>query len=100
VLAFVVLLCYGGGFGTMPAFAADLFGTANVGSIYGLLLTAWGFAAVAGPMLIAYIRQTTGQYVEALDVIAVVMLLSGVIPFMIRMPGDKTGTTLIPHRQP
>jgi OFA family oxalate/formate antiporter-like MFS transporter len=100
VLAFVVLLCYGGGFGTMPAFAADLFGPKNVGPIYGLMLTAWGFAAVAGPMLIAYIRQSTGQYVEALDVIAVVMLLSAVIPFMIHPTGDKSGTTLIPHRQP
>jgi OFA family oxalate/formate antiporter-like MFS transporter len=98
-LAFVVLLCYGGGFGTMPAFAADLFGPANVGSIYGLMLTAWGFAAVAGPTLIAYIRQTTGEYVEALDVIAIVMLLSAVIPFMVRPPADKTGT-LIPQRQP
>ena len=100
VLAFLVLLCYGGGFGTMPAFAADLFGPANVGSIYGLLLTAWGFAAVAGPTLIAFIRQTTGEYVEALDVIAAVMLLSAVIPFMIHPPGDQTGTTLVPHRQP
>ncbi len=37
-LAFIVLLCYGGGFGTMPAFAADFFGPRNVGSIYGLML--------------------------------------------------------------
>src|SRR5690242_21209994 len=52
----IVLLCYGGGFGTMPAFAADYFGPTNVGSIYGLMLTAWGFAGVLGPMLIAGIR--------------------------------------------
>ena len=38
--ASVVMLCYGGGFGTMPAFAADFFGPGNVGSIYGLMLTA------------------------------------------------------------
>ena len=100
VLAFIVLLCYGGGFGTMPAFAADLFGPANVGSIYGLMLTAWGFAAVVGPTLIAYIRQTTGHYTEALDVIAGVMLVSAVIPFMIRPPRGATGTTLIPPSQP
>jgi len=100
VLAFVVLLCYGGGFGTMPAFAADLFGPANVGSIYGLMLTAWGFAGVVGPTLIAYIRQTTGHYTDALDVIAGVMLLAAVIPFMIRLPGGTTGTTLVPPRQP
>jgi OFA family oxalate/formate antiporter-like MFS transporter len=99
-LAFVVLLCYGGGFGTMPAFAADLFGPANVGSIYGLMLTAWGFAAVAGPTLIAYIRQTTGHYTEALHVIAGAMLLAAVIPFMIRPPTGVTGTSTIPPRQP
>jgi OFA family oxalate/formate antiporter-like MFS transporter len=56
VLAFIVLLCYGGGFGTMPAFAADFFGSRNVGSIYGLMLTAWGFAGVCGPTLIAHVR--------------------------------------------
>jgi OFA family oxalate/formate antiporter-like MFS transporter len=99
-LAFVVLLCYGGGFGTMPAFAADLFGAANVGSIYGLMLTAWGFAGVLGPTLIAYIRQTTGHYTEALDVIAGVMLIGAVIPFLVRPPRGETGTTLAAPRQP
>ena len=49
VLAFVILLCYGGGFGTMPAFAADYFGAKDIGSIYGLMLTAWGAAGVVGP---------------------------------------------------
>ena len=83
-LAFVVLLCYGGGFGTMPAFAADLFGPGNVGSIYGLMLTAWGFAGVLGPTLIAQIRQSTGQYTEALDVIAAILLAGAVIPFFVR----------------
>jgi OFA family oxalate/formate antiporter-like MFS transporter len=83
-LAFVVLLCYGGGFGTMPAFAADLFGPTNVGSIYGLMLTAWGFAGVLGPTLIARIRETTGHYTEALDLIAVMMLVGAVIPFFVR----------------
>jgi OFA family oxalate/formate antiporter-like MFS transporter len=47
--AFVILLCYGGGFGTMPAFAADYFGARDVASIYGLMLTAWGFGSVLGP---------------------------------------------------
>jgi OFA family oxalate/formate antiporter-like MFS transporter len=42
-LAFVILSCYGGGFGTMPAFATDYFGSKFVGSIYGPMLTAWGF---------------------------------------------------------
>src|SRR5258708_1532494 len=91
VLAFVVLLCYGGGFGTMPAFAADLFGAANIGSIYVLMLTAWGFAGVLGPTLIAYIRQTTGHYTEALAAIAAVMLIGAIIPFLVRPPRGATG---------
>jgi OFA family oxalate/formate antiporter-like MFS transporter len=83
---FAILLCYGGGFGTMPAFAADYFGAENVGSIYGLMLTAWGFAGVFGPMLIATIRQSTGRYSQALSVIGIVMLCSAVIPLVVRPP--------------
>src|SRR5712671_1385390 len=84
--AFIILFCYGGGFGTMPAYAADYFGSANVGSIYGLMLTAWGFAGVCGPTLIARVRQSTGHYTEALEIIAGIMLISGVLPFVIRPP--------------
>jgi MFS transporter, OFA family, oxalate/formate antiporter len=86
VLCFIVLLCYGGGFGTMPAFAADYFGPENVGSVYGLMLTAWGFAGIFGPMLIARVRQSTGHYSHALYMIAVVMLCSAVIPLIVRPP--------------
>ena len=50
-IAFTILMCYGGGFGTMPAFTADYFGSKNVGSIYGLMLTAWGAASAFGPLL-------------------------------------------------
>jgi MFS transporter, OFA family, oxalate/formate antiporter len=85
-LAFLVLLCYGGGFGTMPAFAADFFGAQNVGSIYGLMLTAWGAAGVVGPSLIAWVRQTSGNYTDALEVIAGIMLVRAVLPFIIRPP--------------
>lgn len=85
-LAFVVLLCYGGGFGTMPAFATDYFGTNQVGSIYGLMLTAWGFAAMFGPTLVARVRQATGHYDQALSLLAVVMLLSAIVPLLLRPP--------------
>src|SRR5438445_2703851 len=87
--AFIILFCYGGGFGTMPAYAADYFGSANVGSIYGLMLTAWGFAAVCGPTLIARVRQSTGHYTEALEMIAGIMLISGVLPVVIRPRRDR-----------
>ena len=85
-VTFIILMCYGGGFGTMPAFTADYFGPKNVGSIYGLLLTAWSFASVAGPLYIAWMRQTTGHYGRALHVIGIVMLISVVLPIIVRPP--------------
>src|SRR6202049_1391551 len=87
-VTFIVLLCYGGGFGTMPAFAADYFGAKNVGPIYGLMLTAWGFASAFGPLLIAYMRQASGTYRGALHVIAGVMLISAVLPMLVSPPRD------------
>jgi MFS transporter, OFA family, oxalate/formate antiporter len=84
LLCFIILTCYGGGFGTMPAFAADYFGSKWVGSIYGLMLTAWGFGGVFGPLLIANIRQGTGRYDQALIVLAVIMLVSAVLPLITR----------------
>jgi OFA family oxalate/formate antiporter-like MFS transporter len=85
-VAFVILMCYGGGFGTMPAFTADYFGSKNVGPIYGLMLTAWGFASAFGPLYIARARETTGHYSSALHVIAVVMAISILLPIIIRPP--------------
>lgn len=52
VSLFVVFTMYGGGFATIPAFLADLFGPDNVGAIHGAVLTAWSAAAVAGPVII------------------------------------------------
>jgi MFS family permease len=49
---FTVFTMYGGGFATIPAFLADVFGAENVGAIHGALLTAWSAAAVAGPLII------------------------------------------------
>jgi OFA family oxalate/formate antiporter-like MFS transporter len=86
IVTFVVLMCYGGGFGTMPAFAADYFGSKNVGPIYGLMLTAWGCASAVGPGMIAYMRQTTGSYHSALHVIAGVMAISALVPILVSRP--------------
>jgi len=83
---FVVLMCYGGGFGTMPAFVADYFGSTNVGPIYGLMLTAWGTASAVGPLLIAFMRQTTGSYRGPLHVIAAVMAISALVPILLSRP--------------
>lgn len=53
----VILSMYGGSFSTLPAYLADLFGTQMVGAIHGRMLTAWSAAGIAGPMLIAALRQ-------------------------------------------
>jgi OFA family oxalate/formate antiporter-like MFS transporter len=86
VLAFVILLCYGGGFGTMPSFAADYFGAKDIGSIYGLMLTAWGAAAMAGPTFVAHVRQATGAYQGALKIMALMTLLSAFVPLLLHPP--------------
>jgi MFS family permease len=52
----VILSMYGGGFATVPAYLADMFGTKMVGAIHGRLLTAWSTAGVLGPVLVNYIR--------------------------------------------
>ena len=58
VLAYgIILSMYGGGFSTIPAYLRDLFGTANVGAIHGVLLTAWSAAGIAGPALLNYVRE-------------------------------------------
>lgn len=86
VVSFIILMCYGGGFGTMPAFTADYFGAKNVGPIYGLMLTAWGCASAFGPLLIAHLRQATGSYVSGLHAIAVVMAASVLLPIFVSPP--------------
>ncbi|HEY1159746.1 MAG TPA: OFA family MFS transporter, partial [Terracidiphilus sp.] len=77
-------LCYGAGFGTMPSFTADFFGSKYMGGIYGWILLAWGAAAIPSPILIAHVRQSTGHYGQALQVIAVVMLVSLILPLLAR----------------
>src|SRR5690349_12891516 len=53
----IILSMYGGGFSTVPAYLADIFGTQMVGAIHGRLLTAWSAAGIIGPVLINYIRE-------------------------------------------
>jgi MFS family permease len=53
----VILSMYGGGFATVPAYLADMFGTQFVGAIHGRLLTAWSTAGIVGPVVVNYIRE-------------------------------------------
>jgi OFA family oxalate/formate antiporter-like MFS transporter len=77
VPAAVIALCYGGGFGTMPAFATDVFGAKNAGAVYGAMLTAWSAGAIVGPLLIAAV-----PYRMALPIIACMLAVAAVLPLI------------------
>ena len=91
ILSFIIVSCYGGGFGTMPAFNADYFGSENVGMIYGLMITAWGFGGVLGPQIISLMYDATQSYAGAFRIIAAIMLASSIIPFIVRPPKREAG---------
>jgi hypothetical protein len=91
----VVFTMYGGGFATIPAFLADLFGTANVGAIHGALLTAWSVAAVAGPVIITELSSraraalapgmsNVAIYDQPLQLLAALLAVGLVLTLMVR----------------
>jgi MFS family permease len=82
----VVLLCYGGGFGTMPSLVADWFGTRHLGVNYGWILSAWGCAGVAGPVFVAAVKDATGSYAGALPLMAGLLAVAVVLPAATRPP--------------
>jgi MFS family permease len=53
----VIISMYGGGFSTVPAYLADIFGTQFVGAIHGRILTAWSTAGIVGPVVVNYMRE-------------------------------------------
>lgn len=59
VATMIIFSMYGGGFSTIPAYLADMFGTMHVGGIHGRLLTAWSTAGVLGPLAITSLRQVS-----------------------------------------
>jgi len=77
--ASIIGLCYGGGFGTMPAFAADFFGAKNSGMIYGAMLTAWSAGGIVGPIIISSL-----DYRTALYVLAVIVVIGAALPLIAR----------------
>ena len=90
-----VLTMYGGGFATIPAFLADIFGPDNVGAIHGALLTAWSCAAVAGPVIITELSDrakatlSPGEsrihiYDQPLQVLAGLLVLGAILTLLVR----------------
>ncbi len=82
----IILACYGGGFGTMPSFNADYFGTKYLGVNYGFILTAWGTAGLVGPLIAAKVKDVTGSFGNALVPVAIMLLVAAIIPFFVKKP--------------
>ena len=76
VVACYLLACYGGGFATMPAFAADSFGPGYIGKVYGIMLTAWGAAGIVGPLVFAQIKGIAVYVAAALLIVGFFLALS------------------------
>jgi MFS family permease len=100
VVLFVAVFCvlismYGGGFATAPAYMRDLFGTLQVGAIYGRLLTAWSVAGVVGPLLMNFMRQLqiargiapSQAYNQTMYVLAGLLVLGFVANLLVRPVG-------------
>jgi MFS family permease len=93
----LILTMYGGGFATIPAYLADMFGTQMVGAIHGRLLTAWSAAGVAGPVLVNYIRQAQIEagvpkaeaYDLSMHVMAGLLVVGFMCNLMVRRVNDR-----------
>jgi len=91
----MMLLAYGGGFGTMPSTSADFFGTKYFGLNYGATITAWGLAAVAGTYSITVMKTFSGSYTGMMQPIAILGLVALFFPMIIETPrpGAKSKAT-------
>lgn len=72
----LIISCYGGGFSCMPAYLSDLFGVRHLSSIHGVILTAWGMAGIAGPLLLSIMKSETGGYGATLRLFAGLLALA------------------------
>ena len=90
VLAAVIYLCYGGGFGTMPATAGDFFGVKNAGAIYGLMLIGWSIGGVIGPIVIStLLGDGEPNYTLAYTTMGVIALVSVALTFITKVPAAR-----------
>ncbi len=85
IMVFVIVTCYGGGFACMPAYLSDIFGTKQLSAIHGRILSAWGFAGIAGPIVISRFVATTGSYGAAMNFFAACCAVNFVIVLLLRI---------------
>ena len=89
LLVLLIISCYGGGFSCMPAFLSDLFGVKQLASIHGSILTAWGMAGVAGPLLLSFMKETTGGYAATLHLFSAMLAVAFVLSWVLAWKGRK-----------
>jgi OFA family oxalate/formate antiporter-like MFS transporter len=95
ILAALIYLAYGGGFGTMPATAADFFGPPNAGAIYGSMIVAWSIGGVAGPLLLAALYDANGKtYGTPFTIIGIIAVVAIALPMITRMPARPVPATV------
>jgi MFS transporter, OFA family, oxalate/formate antiporter len=89
ILAAIVYLCYGGGFGTMPATAGDYFGVKYAGAIYGLMLIGWSLGGIIGPIVISALIGGDKNYSVGYTTIGIIALVSMVLTFITKIPAAR-----------
>ncbi|MGZ5415699.1 MAG: L-lactate MFS transporter [Nocardioides sp.] len=99
-LAAVVYLCYGGGFGTMPATAGDYFGVKNAGAIYGLMLIGWSIGGIIGPIVASTLIGEDLDFTTAYTVIGVVTLVAVALTFVTKVPAERTAGAADAEKKP
>lgn len=85
ILILLIITCYGGGFACMPAYLADLYGIRQLSTIHGRILTAWGLAGIAGPMLVSYFHEAGYGYTTALECFAALFVLNTIIAIILKI---------------
>lgn len=87
-LVLAVISCYGGGFSCMPAFLSDVFGVRQLAAIHGSILTAWGIAGIAGPVILALMKEATGSYSATLSLFSGMLALAFLISLLIHWQNE------------
>lgn len=90
---FIIISMYGGSFALLPAFISDLFGTLQLGAIHGLLLTSWSCAGIFGPLLVAFINDTTGSYRVAFYIFAGLLAIAFMVSILMKLNIRTLSTT-------
>jgi OFA family oxalate/formate antiporter-like MFS transporter len=99
VLAAVIYLCYGGGFGTMPATAGDFFGVKNAGAIYGLMLIGWSLGGIIGPVIASALIGDDENYTLAYTVIGIIALASVLLTFITKLPKGRAADPTVAEQR-